>query len=490
MKAYHLIVLSVGLIISTMGSCVWQEQKLLYTECTVPSSELPNIVFFLSDDQDIYDYGCYGNKKIKTPAVDRLADEGILFNNAFTAQAICAPSRSQLLTGLYPLKNGCFANHTRAKPDIISITKHMRRLGYEVVLAGKSHLQPPNVYDWDRSWVGVQKEGVPRDYIPLDSIESYFTHAEKPFFMLVASFVPHATYYEVDDVSVDDIQLYPFNEHRKDDLTFIKSKAGYYRSIEEDNVQLDEVLNLVDEYLDDNTLFMYSADHGVSGKFSVKDIGLRVPFIARWPGVIKPGSRSDQLIHYVDVLPTIMDIAGGYASDLDGKSFLKILKGENVEIHDYVYGVRTNQNILVSEVFPSRMIRDRRYKYIRNFNAHEVLNKNMGSNPNVNVFMQRGALAFKSERYEELYDLELDPFEQTSLAHDPKYISIKTRLTRDLFSWMEDQGDFLSDSFGSIPIISAPNFKLDEDTRRRAIPDSLKNILNEEDYLIIEHWKH
>ena len=72
----------------------------------------------------------------------------MVFENAFTAQAICAPSRSQLYTGNYPLKNGCFMNHTRVKSHMKSVTKYMRELGYEVILAGKSHVKPPEVFDW------------------------------------------------------------------------------------------------------------------------------------------------------------------------------------------------------------------------------------------------------------------------------------------------------------------------------------------------------
>lgn len=472
---------------------------LLFAACTMDNSsgvdrdsQKPNMVFYLADDQDIYDYGCYGNDKVHTPAVDRLAEEGMLFKNAFTAQAICAPSRSQLFTGKYPIKNGCFANHTAVKPDIQSITKQMAKLGYEVVLAGKSHVKPAGVFDWDKEWEPVPKEGVPRDYIPLDSIESYFKNSKVPFCMFITSKYPHGKYFDVNDSSQDDIEFYPYSEHKKNDTAYVKKKAGYYRSIEEDNTQLEKVLDLVDVYLNDNTLFIYSADHGVSGKFTVKDVGLKVPFVVRWPKVIRPGSISDQLIHYTDVLPTFIDIAGGKAEDdIDGLSFLPLLQGKDVEIHDYVFGIRTNQNILNSEIFPSRMIRDKRYKFIRNFNSLEVLDRNLGDKENVNIFIRRGAMAHKDEPFEELYDLEKDPFEQNNLAKNPEFQAVKERLTSDMFSWMQTQGDFLNDEFGNMPIITPKGkrgFKLDQDTPTRKIPDSLKNTLHKGDYIVIEHW--
>ena len=493
----HIELTLLGLSILAFVSCLGNKhtdtkhKDLAKVESETQLLTKPNIIFYLADDQDVYDYGCYGNEKVNTAAVDRLAKEGILFNNAFTAQAICAPSRSQLFTGKYPLKNGCFANHTATRPNIESVTFRMKKLGYEVVLAGKSHVKPVSVYQWDKEWEPVPKRDVPRDYIPLDSIEAYFKASKKPFCMFITSKYPHGKYFDVENPNADDIKFYPFNEHKKKDKAYVKSKAGYYRSIEEDNTQIEKVLDLVDTYLDNNTLFIYSADHGVSGKFTVKDVGLKVPFVVRWPKVIKPGTTSNQLIHYTDVLPTLLNIAGGKAAeDMDGTSFLPLLQGEDVKINDYVYGVRTNQNILNSEVFPSRMIRDKRYKYIRNFNSLEVLEQNLTGKPNVDYFIKRGANAFKNEPLEELYDVQNDPFEQHNLANDTELQSVKEQLKKDLFKWMKSQGDFLDESIGNMPIITPKGnkgFKLDQDTPRRKIADSLKNTLSNGDYIVIEH---
>jgi len=454
--------------------------------------EKPNIIFYLADDQDVYDYGCYGNEKVNTAAVDRLAKEGMLFTNAFTAQAICAPSRSQIFTGNYPVKNGCFANHTATRPNIESVTSRMKNLGYEVVLAGKSHVKPATVYQWDKEWEPVPKKDVPRDYIPLDSIENYMKTAKKPFCMFITSKYPHGKYFEVKNPDANNLKFYPFNEHKKNDKSYIKSRAGYYRSIAEDNTQIEKVLDFVDAHLDENTLFIYSADHGVSGKFTVKDIGLKVPFVVRWPKVIKTGSTSNQLIHYTDVLPTFMEVAGGEPTeDIDGKSFLPILKGKDEAINKYVYGVRTNQNILNSEIFPSRMIRDKRYKYIRNFNSLEVVEQNLTGKPNVDYFIKRGANKFKNEPFEELYDLENDPFEKNNLSQNPEFKLMKEKLAKDMFSWMKAQGDILDERIGNMPIITPKGkkgFKLDQDTPRRKIPDAIKNSLTKEDYIFIKHW--
>nr|WP_298991195.1 sulfatase [uncultured Polaribacter sp.] len=472
--------------------CISNNKSNNIAKVDAHQNQKPNIIFYLADDQDVYDYGCYGNEKVNTAAVDRLAKEGMLFTNAFTAQAICAPSRSQIFTGNYPVKNGCFANHTATRPNIESVTYRMKKLGYEVVLAGKSHVKPSSVYQWDKEWEPVPKKDVPRDYIPLDSIENYMKTAKKPFCMFITSKYPHGKYFDVKNPDANDLKFYPFNEHKKNDKSYIKSRAGYYRSITEDNTQIEKVLDFVDAHLDENTLFIYSADHGVSGKFTVKDIGLKVPFVVRWPKVIKAGTTSNQLIHYTDVLPTFMDVAGGKVPEnVDGKSFLPILTGNDIAVNKYVYGVRTNQNILNSEIFPSRMIRDKRYKYIRNFNSLEVVEQNLTGKPNVDYFIKRGANKFKNEPFEELYDLEKDPFEQHNLANNPEFKLMKEKLSKDMFLWMKAQGDILDERVGNMPIITPKGkkgFKLDQDTPRRKIPDAIKNSLTKDDYIVIKHW--
>ncbi len=447
----------------------------------------PNIIFFLADDQDKYDYGCYGNKKVFTPAVDRLAKEGLLFENAFTGQAICAPSRSQLYTGNYPLKNGCFINHIKTKEDQISVTTYLNDLGYDVVLAGKSHVGPNKVYNWSHAWKPEKKEGVPRPYLPLNKIENFFKSAEKPFCMFITSDYPHGPYFDVDGKTADDFKYYPFNQSDSINPQKVKQTAGYYRSIEEDNKQLEIILDWVDKYLDKNTIFIYSADHGRTGKFTVYDRGLNVPFVVRWPGVIKPNSKTDVLIHYTDVLPTFIELAGGKSpKTIDGKSFVEVLKGNQSEIHEYVYGVQSNQNIQQTAVFPSRMVRNKKYKYIRNFNSIEVVENNLGDNEYVNTFIKMGAEKFIHIPFEELYDIENDPFEMNNLAKVPQYEETKKELIKEMYYWMNEQGDFLVKE-NYMPLLKPVHNHLDKTSKFKKVPKELENTLKEEDYLILHY---
>lgn len=439
----------------------------------------PNFIFYLSDDHDMLDYGSYGNSKVYTPAVDRLASEGLRFTKSYTAQAICAPSRSQLYTGTYPFKNGCIANHLPSKPTINSVTDYLKELGYEVILAGKSHVGPDDVYHWTHYWPSGKKRE-----LPFDAIEAYLENAQGPFCMFIASEYPHAPYPEKTKYSADRIQQHAYES----DIPLFK--GGYYENIETDNEQLQRVLALVDQYgLRDSTVFIYASDHSISGKFSVKEKGLRVPLIIRWPGKIKPGQTNANYVGMVDVVPTFIEIAGGTAPDyLDGKSFLNLIEGEKLENHQYIYGIATHQNIRNSNVFPSRMIISARenFKLIKNFNSLEVYRQNLGDDPAVNAFIKRGAEAFPEVPYEELYDLNNDPFEQRNLAKVKRYQKLKRKLSDQLQQWMEEQGDFLAVP-GAMPLIKPTAHSLDQNSQWQHIPAELVGALKEDVYIELHY---
>ena len=440
-------------------------------------SKTPNIVFYLSDDQDLLDYGVYGNPNVQTSNADLLASEGMKFSNFYTGQAICAPSRSQIFTGMYPVKNGCMANHIGVKPDIKSITSLLKESGYEVVLAGKSHVKPNKVFDWTYYFPKVNNR-----YLPLEQIEDYLKNVNKPFCLIIASDYPHGPYPQTSNYSKADIFKLPY------DPSYIGNhKPGYYQNIQDDNDQLGQVLNMVDNYgLRENTMFIYASDHGLSGKWSLKEQGLRVPFIIRWPGKIKPNTTSETLLTLVDVLPTILEVSNTeIPSEIDGKSFLETLNGSKMKIHDYIFGVSTRQNIRECKIFPSRMIRGNRYKLIRNFNSVEVVNSNLGDNPVINEFAKIGAESFPNVPYEELYDLEKDPFQKVNLINNPKYKKIRNRLSVALENWMKSQEDFLLDN--PISVLKPTLHPLDKNSKWNNVSDDLIGKLDEDDYVKLHY---
>ena len=431
----------------------------------------PNFIIYLSDDQDYLDYGSYGNNNVNTKFVDKLVSEGLKFTNFHTAQAICAPSRSQLYSGLYPLKNGCYANHIPVRKNTKSIVYHLKQLGYEVVLAGKSHVNPPIVFKWDRVIKNIDGKK-----LNINGIENYLKNSNKPFCLIIASDYPHGPYPKNIDYKITDIKKQPYENK------IPNFKPGYYQNIKTDNSQLGKILELSDKLkLTDNSIFIYASDHGISGKYGLYQKGLKIPLVIRWPGNLKHNSTSNSLLTMVDILPTLVDIAGGKTNSFDGKSFLPIIKNQRNEINDFIYGVSTMQNVRYGKVFPSRMISDGKFKLILNYNSIDQYKKYLGENDIINKFIELGAKAYPNKPYEELYDLKTDPHETKNLAKKPDYKELKHKLTNSLKEWMKEQSDFLLDN--NMPLIKPTLHPLDKVSQWNDIDKSLVDKLNESDYL-------
>ena len=214
----------------------------------------------------------------------------------------------------------------------------------------------------------------------------------------------------------------------------------------------------------DESIFIYISDHGLKGKWSVRETGLKIPMVIRWPNVIPPNTKNDKLVSIVDILPTIVEVSGGEKNEsLDGKSLIPILQNSNISFRDYIFGIATRQNIQKCYVFPSRSVRDKRYKYIINFNSKEVVKDNLVLNKYVNYFIKRGANEFNQVPYEELYDLEADPYEHVNLAKEESFLLIKQKLSNVLNDWMISQNDILVQY--KMPIIKPTLHPLDRPSK-------------------------
>jgi uncharacterized sulfatase len=455
------------------------------------SNERPNFVFFLTDDLNKEYYGCYGHENSPAPTLTEFAKQGMVFDQAFTGQAICAPSRSMIFTGKYPLRNGAFKNHAPVYDGTRSICHLMKELEYDVILCGKSHVSPAASFPWTIQMESVapsaNRDKYTRPAVPIGQLESYFKNrndrSSAPFCIMATSYYPHGERPATSDFTASDVQLTRF---QRDTPRTRASEASFYQAIKNSDDEFAQVLGLLNEYdLADNTVVLFAADHGRFGKFSLKDSGLAVPFVVRWPGVVKPGTRSDALVSFADVLPTILDIAGGDpVQDFDGKSFVSVLKGQREAHHEYVYGVMTNQGIIEAHVFPGRMIRSKRYKYIRNDNAMEVVQRKEKLGQKLSPFLQLGAARHPGVPEEELYDLVDDPAEQLNLASVPAHAEVKSELKRKLQDWMMAQNDFLQEP-GAMPLLrTGKAFRLDQEHPRRksTLPPELKNSLNDSDF--------
>jgi uncharacterized sulfatase len=244
---------------------------------------------------------------------------------------------------------------------------------------------------------------------------------------------------------------------------------------------------MVDDYdLRKNSIFIYASDHGKSGKWGLEEQGLKIPFIVRWPGHVIPNTSSDVLLTLVDILPTFLEASNAKIPDqIDGKSFYKILKGDNNKLHDYIYGVATRQNIRECKVFPSRMVRGQRYKLIKNFNSIEIVDQNLGSNEIINNFIKIGAESFPKIPFEELYDIKNDPYQKNNLANIKNYKTIKDNLSKVLKNWMIDQKDFLV--LDKMPLLKPSLHPLDRTSQWNDVNSSLEGKLNEDDYIKLHY---
>lgn len=408
-----------------------------------PAGAAPNVVIVLADDQTWFDAGCYGNEIVKTPHIDKLASEGLRFDRAFTATAMCAPTRQQLYTGIFPVRNGAFPNHSKVKPGTRSLVHYYQNAGYSVGLCGKRHFGPPSSFPFET----VNKSDL-----------SEFVTREAPFFLVYASDSPHLPWNEGDATKYDagTFRLPPYLHDNQETREALRH---YYAEITDFDRELGELDRLIESVgKKDDTIFLYSSEQGAQfpfGKWTCYESGLHVGLVMRWPGVIEAGTSTGAMVQYVDVLPTLLEMCSiDVPRGLDGRSFARVIAGKSDQHNQYVFGVHTTRGIILgSESYPVRSVRDERYKLIRNLN-HEVEFSNVLINGNGGSYWSSWVRDAASdvnakrlvERYLqrpelELYDLKHDPFEQNDLAGDAKYSKVIRRLDAQLRRWMIQQGD-------------------------------------------------
>ncbi len=406
----------------------------------------PDIVLVLADDQTWSDSGCYGNRQVRTPNIDRLAAEGMRFTRAFTATAMCAPTRQQLYTGLFPVRNGAYPNHSKVKPGTRSIVHFLRKLGYRVGLSGKKHFGPPDSFPF---------ENVPRAQL------GKFIGRKKgePYCLVVTSHSPHLPWTE-GDASAYDPAAVRIPTRFVDTPQTRASLVKYYAEITDFDRELGECLAAVKKFgREEDTIFIYTSEQGAQfpgGKWTCYDMGLHVALVVRWPRKIKAGSVANAMVQYVDVVPTLLEAVGGSVVEgLDGRSFLGVLRGETDEHHDAVFGVHTTRGIINgSPCYPVRSIRTATHKYIWNpkytepFRNVLIGGRDKGGYWNswvelakTDAHARRIVEGYQRRPEIELYDLRNDPFEQKNLAGTVALSGLEASLRGRLDAWMRQQGD-------------------------------------------------
>ena len=424
------------------------------TPATGTTPKKPNIVLVIADDCRFLDLGCYGSPDAITPNIDRLAAEGVRFTRFFQATAMSSATRHCLLTGLYPVRSGAYPNHTRLNDGVGTLPQYLKQAGYRVALEGKRHIAPIEAFPFEYLSNEQQRTVYP------ELIEPFLADVARsgePFFLYVGSTEPHDPWNKGDQSlwNPDDLTL-PCN--LVDTPATRKQFRNYLAEINELDNQVGAVDALLHKYgLDENTIFIFTSEQGYSfpfGKWTCYDEGLHTGFVIRWPGTVKPGRVTDAMCEYVDVTPTLVDIAGGKIPEgLDGRSFLPVIKGETDSFKNEVYGIQTSRGIFFGpEYYAIRSIRNERYAYIMNLTP-EATFKCMSTNPKkgwwmswkekaaTDEFARRQVERYQKRPAEELYDIVNDPFQTRNLADDPQYAGEKARMRAKLLQWMESQGD-------------------------------------------------
>ncbi len=365
----------------------------------------PNLIFILADDLGYAELGCYGQKKIRTPNLDRMAAEGMRFTQAYSGSAVCAPSRCVLMTGLHAGR--AFVRDNREiKPEgqhpipagTVTIAKLLKAKGYATAAVGKWGLGPPGsegdplrqgfdhffgyncqrhahnyypAYLW-RNDKKIELEGndgksatgktYSHDLMESEALEFVRSRKDAPFFLYLAFTIPHLALQVPEDSLSEYKGLWddpPYTGGRGYQ-PHPTPRAAYAAMVTRLDRSVGRLLALLKDLgLDEKTLVIFSSDNGpthggVGGsdsaffqsagplrglKGSLYEGGIRVPFIARWPGRIRPGAVSDLPIAFYDVLPTLCEAAGADTpGDVDGISFMPALLGrEGQKRHEHLY---------------------------------------------------------------------------------------------------------------------------------------------------------
>ncbi len=428
----------------------------------------PHIVMFLSDDHSAEFTGCYGHQAIHTPNIDALATQGMRFTNVFAGSPTCAPSRSILYTGLHSFRNGAMGNHTQCKPGLKSLPHYLSSLGYRVVLANKSHVGPKEVFPFEMLQATLPKDpAIARRYrmegLDTKKVDAFLAghvaeHPEQPLCLVLAESGPHVVWEK--NKTYDPATL-PLPPVMVDTPITREAFANYFQDITTVDKRVGEVLaSLKAHGMEPNTLFIYTSDQGAEWphcKWTVYDTGLRAPFIVRWPGQVKPGSTSDALISFTDVLPTFIDVAGGKVpAGIDGSSFLDVILGRHDKHQDHIFATHTRDGDM--NVFPQRCVRDTRFKLVLNLlpenrwtthftkvmdvpGSHGQVYATWLEKTKTDPDAAKLVATIENHPRWEFYDTDSDPYELTNLAADPNHVARIAALKSRLVSWLQQQGD-------------------------------------------------
>jgi N-sulfoglucosamine sulfohydrolase len=407
----------------------------------------PNILYLNSHDTGRY-VQPYGNA-IPTPNIQWLADQGVMFRNAFCAAPSCSGSRAALLTGSYCHNNGMMGLAHRGF-SLYDYDQHIARTlsdaGYHTELIGEQHVSAdPDVLGYD---VVHDIENTTVSSVAPAAIEALGGGIAEPFFMSVGFFETHRSFFAPS--SVRD-RLYSLPPPFLPDTPEIRQDvAAYKASARSLDHGVGSVLNILHETgMDRNTLVICTTDHGLAfptAKASLLDRGIGVMLIMRGPG-IPPGIAHDELVSQIDVFPTICEVAGIDPPEwLQGRSLVDLVAGtEEPGTRSEIFSELTYH----AAYEPQRAIRTERFKYVRRFDAYPYpVLANCDDSPSKDAYLARG-WGKRTVARESLHDLFFNPGEGRNVINDPDYAHVASDLRNRVERWMEETSDPLLE--GPVP---------------------------------------
>lgn len=428
----------------------------------------PNIVFIFTDQQTMSAMNAYGNKYLHTPNMDALARHGVRFTKSYCTSPVCSPSRSSLITGMMPNQTGVNYNGQTPDSTIKNIGEILRKEGYETVWGGKWHLPESYPHTSKTSVKGFRLldfldekqttgRGDDTDEPLADEVVKYLKgRLEQPFFLAVSFHNPHDICYLPQKPNAFPFPAnlestpplpsnYRINPLEPEFLKNARTRSSYgneialtqdfnqddwrnylhhyYRMTERVDREVGEIIKALEsEGLDENTLIIFTSDHGDgaashqwAAKLSLYEESVKVPMIITWFGKTPENLvNNEHLVSGLDIAPTILDYARvDIPARMKGYSLKQLIENPDTIWREFLV---TELAIDPSDSTKAgRMITNGRYKY--------------------NLYSY-GA------RNEQLFDLQNDPGEKVNLAYSSSYASLKRMLRARLMEWIKETGDY------------------------------------------------
>jgi arylsulfatase A-like enzyme len=444
----------------------------------------PNILFLLSDDHSYPYVGCYGQPDMRTPTLDRLAADGLAFHRAFQAAPQCVPSRTALMTGRSPVSARMGRFNTPLPREILTLPDLLRKAGYFTGVARRNyHLDGPGQGPRG-GYLGevVKRENLATFAARLDFVDQsgpqdtekvvndFFDKLPrgKPFFFWVNFNDPHHPWDEKAISPPRDPGKIKLPAHLPDLPGVRHDLARYLDEISRLDSEVKSILDILEKRgLTQNTLVAFMGDNGMAlphGKGSLYDPGINVPLIMRWPGRIKPGGATRELVSGEDVTPTFLDVAGlPKAPGMSGRSFQKLMRGDaSFHAREHVFAARLQHGsgTMTPETKSStwdlsRCVRGRRYKLIYNVTPFmEYQPVDSARDPGWLEMLKAHAARklppdidrayFTNPRpIYELYDLDTDPREFDNLSGKPELAEVERSLRKAMIEKCVLDYDFI-----------------------------------------------